>query len=73
MKRYKRLTGCLSRADADRLWVDLVAYRKATRQPWSIARRKYGQGYALYEVTHAPEGAQEGPEHPSGDKGVRGG
>jgi hypothetical protein len=63
----RRLTGCLSRADADRLWNDLVAYRKATRQPWRIARKRYGRGWALYEVTEAPERAQESPEHPSGE------
>jgi hypothetical protein len=69
---YRRLTGTLPRAVADKLWGDLVAYRKATRQPWRIARRKYGKGYALYEVLDTPQGAQEGPGRPSGGKGATG-
>ena len=69
----RRLTGCLSRVDADRLWVDLVAYRNATRQQKRYARRRYGRGWALYEVTEATERAIESPGHSSGESSTRGG
>lgn len=65
-KVYRRMTGCLSRAAADRLWHDLVAYRKATRQPQSFARRKYGAGYALYEVIEQ----QEAPPSSDAERGL---
>jgi hypothetical protein len=51
MERGRRLTGCLSRADADREWHARVANRDALLQPGErVARRKYGAGYALYAV-----------------------
>jgi hypothetical protein len=59
-KHYRRLTGTLPRAEADALWHDLVAYRKATRQPHRIARKRYGAGYALYEVAETQEAPPEG-------------
>lgn len=54
-KRYERVSGCLSREDADRLWHDLIKYRKATRQTEGFARLKYGAGYAIYKVIETPQ------------------
>jgi hypothetical protein len=51
MDSARRLTGCLSRADADRQWHERVNNRDALLQPGErVARRKYGDGYALYAV-----------------------
>jgi hypothetical protein len=50
MDSAKRLTGCLSRADANRQWHELAETFRNLRRPEAIARRKYGAGYALYAV-----------------------
>lgn len=51
MDSARRLTGCLSRADADRQWHERVNNRDALLQPGErVARRKFGDGYALYAV-----------------------
>lgn len=50
MGRERRLTGCLSRADANRQWHELAESFRNLRRPEAIARRKYGNGYALYAV-----------------------
>jgi hypothetical protein len=54
MKEYRRITGCMARPAADKLWHELAAFRRATGQPRTFTRRKYGTGYALYEVTEMP-------------------
>lgn len=48
---YRRLTGCLSDADSTRLLRTLVAFRKATRQPCRIIRRRFERGWALFEMS----------------------
>jgi predicted acetyltransferase len=62
-KYYRRVTGCLSREDANALWHELVDVRNALHQDQkSYARRKFGKGYAIYEVTEKAEDADEGSQ-----------
>jgi hypothetical protein len=56
-KRYVRVSGCLSLKDADKLWLDLSAYRKATGQETMYARQKYGRGWAIFESIEQPDNA----------------
>lgn len=50
MDSARRLTGCLSRADANQQWHELAETFRNLGRPEAIARRKYGVGYALYAV-----------------------
>lgn len=50
MGHERRLTGCLSRADADQQWHELAETFRRLRRPEDVARRKYGRGWALYAV-----------------------
>lgn len=58
-KKYVRKSGCLARPDADRLWMELSAYRKATGAQTMYARQKYGTGYAIFEVIEIPDDEDE--------------
>jgi hypothetical protein len=54
-KKYLRKSGCLSLKDADQLWLDLSAYRKATGSKTMYARQKFGRGWAIYEVVEVSD------------------
>lgn len=51
----RRLTGSLSREDADSQWHELVESFRNLRRPERIMRRKYGKGWALYAVPAHPD------------------
>jgi hypothetical protein len=50
----RRITGCLSRADADHLWHELARTCVTLGIPYRVGRAKYGTGYALY-LADAPD------------------
>jgi hypothetical protein len=56
-KRYERVSRQLPLKDADRLWLDLAAYRKKTGQKTMYARQRYGSGWAIFEVIEESEPA----------------
>ncbi|GAB2572716.1 hypothetical protein GCM10027168_01960 [Streptomyces capparidis] len=50
MDTTRRLTGCLSRTDAERQWHEMAATFTALRLPERVACRKWGRGWALFAV-----------------------
>jgi hypothetical protein len=54
-KKYIRKSGCLPNKDAQRLLMDIVAYRNATGSKAMYQKRKYSAGYAVFEVVTVPD------------------
>lgn len=57
-KKYIRKSRTLPRKEAQRLLMDVVAYRNATGSKAMYLTRKYGAGWAVFEAVTVPDDEQ---------------